>query len=422
MLVSTNIAWGVLRPLKYIPHTAQPPAELTKAAMVYKFQRLKEQKASPDYAIFGSSLPMCAFFYAEGPPYFDLAEGKRIRESQINLLQAYPLSGYLTHKLTEEFKTKPNVFNFSGAACMVSDARVMLDRTIATGKIPKTIFYGVGLRDFVDNVNPPPGETPIYTALCDFGYLLKNLPETISLPAFPQLMISSICNMYGLRNEFKIAFEHNLCTYFHRPSSLEIAFNIAAINAQLKLPSSKSTAADAASSSAKSDASADKRTLTSGGSGTKGSPAGENKSERSNMAGTGTGNGSSPKSITSDQKPSLSSLDYAQRYYPANYRRLEKEMNELRLFIERCHEKDIKLVLINMPVSSGHPSISPPGLRDRYLRELRNAANKADLYLDYDNNGIFSDTDFFDTVHLNPNGAQKFIDDLVTKYAQSSHR
>jgi len=228
--------------------------------------------------------------------------------------------------------------------------------------------------------------------------------------------------MYGLRNEFKIAFEHNLCTYFNRPSSLEIAFNIAAINAQLKLPSSKSTVADASSSSAKSDASAKKSTLTSGGSGTKGSPTGENKSERSNMAGTGTGNGSSPKAIISDQKPSLSSLDYAQRYYPANYRRLEKEMNELRLFIERCHEKDIKLVLINMPVSSGHPSISPPGLRDRYLRELRNAANKADLYLDYDNNGIFSDTDFFDTVHLNPNGAQKFIDDLVTKYAQSSHR
>lgn len=416
MLVSTNIAWGLLRPLKHVPHTAQPPAELTKAAMVYKFQRLKEQKSPPEFAIFGSSLPMCAFYYAECQ-YFDLAEEKRIGESQINLLQAYPRSGYLTHKLSEAFKTKTNVFNFSGAACMVSDARVMLDRSIAIGKAPKTIFYGVGLRDFVDNVNPPPGETPIYTALCDFGYLLKNLPETINLPAFPHLLISSVCNMYGLRNEFKLAFEHNLCSYFHRSSSLEIAFNIAALNAELKSrvsPQSKDTLNVPKDSDSKrgvttpSILSAAEPVVKAQTSRTTG-----NEKAISGAAGAL----QSPKE--SAPSSSLSSLDYAQRYFPANYRRLEKEMDELRLFIDRCKEKHIELVLINMPVSSGHPAISPPGLRDRYLRELEQLAGKSDLlYLNYERNTIFKDSDFFDTVHLNPDGSHKFIDDLVKQYHQ----
>lgn len=395
MLLVVNFAWSKLDPLRNVPHTSQPPAELTKAAMLYKFNRLKEEKSSPDVFIIGSSLPMCAFFYAECPPYFDLKEGQRIRDAKINLLQAYPLSGYLTHTLQKA--GRPNhVFNFSGAACMVSDASVILDNSIAIGKTPKTVVYGVGLRDFVDNVNPPPGETPIYTSLCNFSYILKHLPETVNLPAFPNLMVSSVCSPYGQRNEFKLAVEHVLCNFFHRQTNLQIAFTIAAINQQLKqaaappvVPAAIPSKLDVEKHPMQVDKQSD-----------------DQKPE--------------PKLATeelpqSPKKIELSSLDYAQRYYPANYRRMEQEFAQLDRLIQRCKEKNIQLILINMPVSSGHPRLSPPGLREKYLRLLKKEGQKADIYLDYENNKLFVDSDFFDTVHLNADGAHKFIDDMVAK-------
>ena len=471
MLAATNIAWGLLRPLKNVPHTAQPPAFLTKAATAYKFQRFEELKTSPDLMVVGSSLPMCALFYGECPPYFDLAEGKRIQRAGLNLLQAYPFSGYLTHKMTEEFKTKKNVFNFSIAACMVSDARVILDRTIATGNIPKTVVFGVGLRDFVDNMNPPPGETPIYTALCDAQYLLKNFSETVVMPAFPHLFLSSICKMYGLRNECKLAFETNLCHMFQRQTNLEIAFKIASLNADLKnqtTPKPKSAplvakpaAADAAKQQAASTvpqqpvnqpASTAKESQTSTAqqptttaknlptsattpevtasekvasvqSATKNASKDSNgKEQKISEPGTNQ-TADAGKKVTGKKvpirNPFLATLDYMQRYGPANYRHLEKEMRDLTLFIDRCHENGIKIIVINMPVSAGHSAVSPPGLRERYLRDLEKTVSNADLYLNYENSELFEDADFFDTVHLNYNGSHKFVDDFVERYHKS---
>lgn len=413
MLVGINLAWGLLNPLKSVPQTEQPPAVLTKAATAYKFQRLKEQKDSPDFAIFGSSLPMTAFFCADRMGYFVGCEGARIQRARMNLLQAYPTSGYLQQKLSKEFNNNTSVFNFSMSACMASDARVILDRMIASGKSPKTIIFAVGLRDFADNINPPPGETPIYTALCDAGYLVNNFSDTANLKAFPHLILSSLFKTYGMRNECKLAFEHNLCNLLHRESNTVKASNLigptldtkpqVAIKTQTQdwqpasAPLPKSTVHVEPKGSEK--ALIEKKTVAKSGNSVKFTKA----------------NDEAKSAVT---RP-LASLDYVQRYSPADYRQLEKEMSQLEWFINRCHEKNIKLIVVNMPVSSGHPKLSPPGLRERYLQNLKEIAGNADLYLDYENNTVMNDADFFDTVHLNPDGAQKFIDDLVKRYKYS---
>lgn len=433
MLMGINLAWGLLNPLKNVPQAAQPPAVLTKAATAYKFQRLKEQKNNPDFAIFGSSLPMCAFFCADRMGYFVGGEGARIQRARMNLLQSYPTSGYLQQKLSKEFNNDTSVFNFSMSACMASDARVILDRMIASGKSPKTIIFAVGLRDFADNINPPPGETPIYTALCDTSYLLNNFSDTVNLKAFPHLLLSSVFKTYGLRNECKVAFEHKMCDLLHRKPNRETAANLVGPSLETKMEASNqeyaasplstasavtaSTSASASASASKiestiesksnQDLSADRRL------------ASENDSSSSTPA-------SSNKPVSGDDNTSkvasrnLASLDYVQRYSPADYRQLEEEMRELEWFIKRCHQNNIKLIVVNMPVSSGHPKLSPPGLRQRYLQNLSRIASTADLYLDYENNTVMNDADFMDTVHLNPDGAQKFIDDLVTRYTHST--
>ena len=419
MLLVTNVAWGLLRPLRAVPHTAQPPSELTKAAMNYKIARLKEDKQAPDLTLMGSSLPMCAFFYAECPPYFDLAEGLHVRGLKLNLFQAYPRCGYLTHKLKTDLQKDTRVYNFTGAACMVSDARVILDRCIAEKRAPKVIVYGLGLRDFVDNVNPPPGETPIYAALADMSYLLRHLSQTVNLPAFPNLIIGTFCNPYLLRNEFRLAFEHSMCATFHRPSTIDIMFSIAALNQQMKSAQDASILAGSVPILLTAPASVNNPALK-----VKTNDADTN--ERAKKAASASANSntkatapnSATKSSSTNDTP-LAALDYFKRYNPANYRHLEKEVGDLEAFVARCHEKGIQLVLVNMPVSSGHLKLSPPGLRERYLQEVRRTAKSADLYIDYEDRALFSDRDFFDTVHLNPDGARKFIDDFTIQLKQS---
>ncbi len=445
MLMGINLAWGLLNPLKNVPQAAQPPAVLTKAATAYKFQRLKEQKNNPDFAIFGSSLPMCAFFCADRMGYFVAGEGARIQRARMNLLQSYPTSGYLQKKLSKELNNNTSVFNFSMSACMASDARVILDRMIASGKSPKTIIFAVGLRDFADNINPPPGETPIYTALCDTSYLLNNLSDTVNLKAFPHLLLSSVFKTYGLRNECKVAFEHKMCDLLHRKPNRETAENLVGptLESKVQAANPESTASTAITSTS-SSVSVSVSVSVSASAPTPASPrASASKTENSieskksqELTGAkelAAKNDSSISAPTSTSKPvsgddntakvasrNLASLDYVQRYSPADYRQLEEEMSELEWFIKRCHQNNIKLIVVNMPVSSGHPKLSPPGLRERYLQNLSRIASSADLYLDYENNTVMNDADFMDTVHLNPDGAQKFIDDLVTRYTHST--
>lgn len=414
-----NVSWGFLHPLQAVPHTSQPNLELSKAALRYKMDKLSQSK-TPDVLIIGSSLPMCAFFYTEAPPYFDLNEGDRIRQQKLNLLQSYPKAGYFHAALQEQTKKDLEVFNFAGAACMVSDTKLVMERCLAAHKKPKVLIYGLGLRDFVDNVNPPPGETPYYKALCNLGYVANHLLQLTHVNAFTELSMSALCRLYDLRNEFRITAEHFACTTFHHPSSIELAFMLGDLNRQLQNPTVKKALAPAPAATAVSsttDPTKDTANTTTA------TTAVEKKADASGPPAPRRLQESAPKtttpsSTTGSPAPTLSVLDYPQRYTPANYSRLEQEMKELREMIAFCKKNQIQLVLMNMPVSQGHKTLSPPGLRDEYLKELRSTAKDADLFLDFEDANL-PDSDFFDTVHLNGDGAKRFVDGLSKKLVES---
>lgn len=416
LFVAVNFSWGLIRPLEMVPHTFQPNLELSKAALRYKMDKLSSSK-KPDFMIIGSSLPMCAFFYTEGPGYFDLKEGDRIRALKLNLLQSYPKAGYFHSRLKELSSKDFEVFNFAGAACMVSDSKLVIERCLAANKKPSVLIYGVGLRDFVDNINPLPGETPYYKALCNSSYLLAHLSQLMQFHSFNELSVSALCKLYDLRNEFRISAEHIACQTFHHPSSIELAFILGDLNkkyaAQHNAPApgthtyttTATTAVDSAQEQTRQNSSMD-------------------VSAKSTALKPSSSKDVAPLAVPSAKQQTkatgtvLSALDYPQRYSPANYERLDSEMNELDDVLDLCQKEQIKLVLINMPVSSGHRTLSPPGLRDEYLRKLRKLAPKAALFIDCEDSNL-PDANFFDTVHLNSTGAVQFADMLSSKLKES---
>lgn len=413
LFLVANFAWEFIRPLQNVPHTSQPNLELSKAALRFKMDELKASKR-PDIMIIGSSLPMCAFFYTERPPFFDLNEGAKIRDLKLNLLQSYPKAGYFTAKIKELTGKELQVYNFAGAACMVSDTKLVMERTLAANKKPEIIIYGIGLRDFVDNINPPPGDTPYYKALCNAPFVLKNLGQLMRFHSFTDLSICAICKLYEMRNEVRISAEHYACVALKHPSTIELAFIISDLNKQLK---------------AKQDAALTKKLppeikpqliVTTG-------TQAEKQTDKLAAAAGNAAKEPPPKSPGASAQPkleaetkaaqpssTLSTLDYKQRYTPANYERLNAEMNELQGLIASCKKQGIKLVLINMPVSQGHKTLSPPGLRQKYLSKLRAIAPAATLFLDYENETL-ADKDFFDTVHLNGTGSAEFVDELTKR-------
>lgn len=401
-----NVVWGNLRPLAVLPHTSQPSLELSKAALRFKMDELKTQER-PDILLIGSSLPMCAIFYTEGPGYFDLDKGAQIRKLKLNLMQAYPKAAYFTEKLKESTGKEVRVFNFAGAACMASDTKLVLDRCIAANKKPPVIIYGVGLRDFVDNVNPPPGETPYYKSLCNLPFILSHFAESTKLRSFSDLCLSAISNIYELRNDFRTTAEYFACKMLNHPTSIEIAFMLGETNRQSKLAATLPT---------------DQKPLSATGqkplSPTDQKPSVAITTNRSSSAKAWVSPVAKVQPSNTASTP-LSQLDYVQRYTPANYKRLHEEMLELQTLLSNCRKQGIKIVLINMPVSEEHKSLAPRGLRETYLSELRKLSAQATLFVDYEDEQ-FPDGDFFDTVHLGPKGATKFAVDLSNKL-NSSH-
>lgn len=398
-----NYAAGRMHILETVPHNLIPALQLSETALTFKFNHLLAQPSAPDMMLLGSSLPMCAFYYAEGTLNPRIVE--ITKRHGLNLIQSYPEANFFRAEIKRRFACAPSVFNFTTAACMPSDARLLLMRIISNHRQPQVLVYGLGLRDFVDNINPPPGETPAFKALCDAGYLASNATLIPKAEAKTDLAISSLFELYRVRDQLRLLAEHFLCDGFRRQTNMERAFSMIAAERAQKAVSSTTEAQSENRDRVQSAGNKSCNTAMEPDS----KVASVRKIADAQLVGRAQADSNSANRIP-HASSNLSPLDYKQRYNPPNYKKLAAEMHELDTIAGICKEKGIKLVLINMPVSEGNKALSAPGLRQAYLRQLRSlAAGRGLLLVDFEEEHIFNDTDFLDTVHLSGYGAKKMI-------------
>lgn len=387
LLLNLYVDWA--NNLKVVKHDEMPPLQLSKSALRFKYAQLKSLPAPPDIALLGSSLLMGVSYYSD-EELFPASLKKIMDEENLNAFQAYPQANRLSLLLGEKTGRMPKIFNFSSAACMVSDVHLLLSRMIEAGKKPKTVILGLGLRDFVDNVNPPTGETPSFQSLCSAPYLLaegERLSGLMKPESFSNLIASTLFPLWRDRDELKLLAEHYLAQTFHRPNSYNRVMKM--ITEQAKIDAAlqaKEAAAKASSPKAVATKSVE-------------------------AVGTAVKNTQNTKSETqSTQGSSLPTHDYQARYNPPNYERFYEEMGRLADFISLCKKEGIRPILVNMPVSAGNKQISKQSLRAKYLSDLRNLCQTNGVtLLDYEDTQVFGDEDYFDTVHLNQKGSKKFM-------------
>jgi lysophospholipase L1-like esterase len=100
--------------------------------------------------------------------------------------------------------------------------------------------------------------------------------------------------------------------------------------------------------------------------------------------------------------------EYSMRYRKFNAVQYSTQQRFLQDLLTTCHDRQIQVLLVNMPLTEDNRKLMPQGLYKSYLDNLQTvAANNAVPLLDLSKEQ-FPDQCYYDTVHLNEAGAKLF--------------
>ncbi len=95
--------------------------------------------------------------------------------------------------------------------------------------------------------------------------------------------------------------------------------------------------------------------------------------------------------------------------------RFEDEKVYFVKLLQVCKKNNIRLIVVNMPVTESYENLVPTELRSRWPSEIQKAAKQYGFeVLDFNDKRVFTTQDFMDTAHLNQKGSLK-LNDLLSK-------
>lgn len=358
MLIGLNVFFQQVKPLQFIKTTRYVPLE--QNPLVSKFPAFFDSKIHPEIIVLGSSLPM------EAIARYDAEFSHNIDSNNLDAIRKYTGARYLEHLVEQKTGAKTSAFNLTCVACMTSDAEMILRKVIETGRSPKLVILGMGPRDFIDNIAPAAGKTPVCQLLSSRVTIPELLNEKRSFDDFRDLALGQLVYIYKVRGDYKTMLTGWACDLVSHPANL--------FESKMKsLP-----APDAALKTAQQG----------------------KKRARSQFA----------------DLP-----EWKERYTPANYKRFEAEKLSFEKLLKNCRDKGIKVLVVNMPVTSQNKALIPADLLKKYQNEICSMPSQygSDL-VDLDSNSTFQTNDFYDSAHANAKGGKKIQDILVSSINATS--
>jgi hypothetical protein len=111
--------------------------------------------------------------------------------------------------------------------------------------------------------------------------------------------------------------------------------------------------------------------------------------------------------------------EYSRRYKFFNQQQFEKQKECFKAVVALCQAKGIKLYVVAMPITDDNRKLMPKELYSSYIDCLTSTTKAAGVpFLDLQKSGQYKNDDFYDTVHLNGSGGERFLaamSDLVVK-------
>jgi hypothetical protein len=109
---------------------------------------------------------------------------------------------------------------------------------------------------------------------------------------------------------------------------------------------------------------------------------------------------------------------YIEPFYLARYKNismaaLATQQNFLSRLVEQTKARQIKLILVNMPLSDSNEKMLPPLFYDQFRTYLKGFAAEHKIPFADVSEKTFVDADYYDGVHLNRSGGHKFVQEIL---------
>lgn len=323
-------------------------------------------QTKPEIAIFGSSLMMAALHGGDAV-YTGLPQNVVIHHQ----------SKLFKDLVKKETGASVDNFAFALGGEMVSDAYVLLAQMLEQKEHPRCLIYGIAPRDFTDNTLPSVASTEIYkyaSRLTDLSSL--DMEARPSLAAKAEYYLGKICFTYGHREDLLYIQHHwaqSLAKKLLGYKNVELNVTPLHIRRQafLELPE---------------DCAVNEGFVT-------------------------------PPKV--EQEPYLdNTAEYRGRYRKINAKQFALQMQYLERILALANKNNIKVILVNMPLTTENISLMPENFYSDYLKQVQKlSARQGCKLVDLNSSNLFARNKFADSVHLNTRGGKYFFEVLVKQLA-----
>lgn len=325
-----------------------------------KFTDYINQLKTPEVLILGSSLILHPAARVDNQLW-------NLRLTKVDL-NWYSQARYFDQLLEARFKTPVRTYNMALAGLVVSEAKLLLEKSFESGKYPRVILLFVAPREFIDHHSLYGKNSRVYQYFSQCGQTgTVKLNGTFENDA--QTILERFWTYYRLRGDYNRVVTALVCDYFGRAPNLAqtqkkyVPFGINFVSAE------------------KQQAIAEK-----------------------------------PREAEVVNKDLEA---YKARYLPIDEARFNLELNALKEIFALAKEKNIKVAVVNMPITTENLQILPPEFLAQFENSLSSTCKEKEIPLiDLHTDKRFSQTDFVDSVHLNAEGGKKLFK-LLVDYLQS---
>jgi hypothetical protein len=366
LFVFINIALSAIKPNLQVKPTELP------VRLSWEWWRTKSylsEPKAPDVVLMGSSLMMIPTSLVEAD----------FLNRNIDAVK-HPHSAFLEKKLLDAGAQRNiSCFNFALPGAMISDQYLTAHSLFSDDHAPKVMLLGLTLRDFIDSGVDSATSTPTYQF---FRHFEKTNDVKHLLTVSPQAAAEAFYNNINYLADKRLELQ----AYFAKP------INRAGQTALVGIPVNSNF--DVKEPQEKGDG---------------------------NILGNATvteGTFILPPHKVLPWKDNT--REYKKRFASANEKLFANQVEFFDKLLADAKANHVKVVVVNMPLTTKNVSLMPNGMYERYMHEMVKRAEHGDISLmDLNSQWVFKDSDFQDTAHLNAGGAAKFMELVAMSLAKN---
>ncbi len=332
-----------------------------------------QQRKPPDVVLLGSSVMRTPLIACDKANYgvSDCIEYCQSRE--------------LTNQLSSN-KRLFTVFNAARDGLMVTDALLIEDKLLREPLLPKVLVYGVSPRDFVDSLLDSERATETFQYYFGLSNAIRfGESFSSSWQERIELILGEVIPLYSARKTIVTAIAQRItCAY---PKANVLQQQNSHSNEEANTKRLQTLMSDA-----------------------------EKDSELAFMSIAVQRNTEAVLAKTTDETKTwrASIWQYTMRYFALDRKRFGRQSRAFTNVLKMAKERDIKILVLNMPLASDNLALLPHGFYQAYLRTIRESCNEQRVaFLDLQPDLAFTRTKFEDVAHLNSSGGNVLIARLV---------